>query len=602
MRAIGSKLPSEKELTNRIFFKLLAAFLVVIVAAAITFDVLVGGAWQTSLRAEIERNLIQKAELLAHRVESERGGHSLADIAAQEGQAAGARVTIIDSTGKVLADSEANPASMDNFAMRPEFAAALAGKIGSNERRNARIGTAFLFVAAPVSGGAVRLAYPLSDVEAVATQVHHRLELASVVVFLFALGVAAIAAFWSARRLERIVSVAARIAEGDLQARILEPSQDEIGQVAGAIDKTARRVEQSFAAVQSSQRQLETLLNSMQDAVIAVSANGLVQWANKPMNRLIPQGTRLHQPVVETVRDPDFLATVKEATTAREVRTARATSIAPGRAFDVTAAPLPDGGAVAVLRDLTETERVEKTRRDFIANVSHELRTPLTSIQGYAETLLESTTDNLGSSREFLEIIKKNSSRMSRLTEDLLTLARVESGETRFDADPVPPAELLHDAEESFREIARTHGIELQIQPSPAHHLQSENFPGPNPLPENLPRVLADREAIHQVFSNLIDNALKYGAAGGRIVLGARAIPHAVEFFVQDFGAGIASEHLPRLFERFYRVDKARSRESGGTGLGLAIAKHIMLAHGGSIRAESELAHGSTFLFTLPIA
>jgi two-component system phosphate regulon sensor histidine kinase PhoR len=132
--------------------------------------------------------------------------------------------------------------------------------------------------------------------------------------------------------------------------------------------------------------------------------------------------------------------------------------------------------------------------------------------------------------------------------------------------------------------------------------LQSQNFPGPSPVPENLPPVLADREAIHQVFSNLIDNALKYGASGGRIILGARALAHAVEFFVQDFGAGIASEHLPRLFERFYRVDKARSRESGGTGLGLAIAKHIMLAHGGAIRAESELAHGSTFLFTLPNA
>ena len=167
-------------------------------------------------------------------------------------------------------------------------------------------------------------------------------------------------------------------------------------------------------------------------------------------------------------------------------------------------------------------------------------------------------------------------------------LARVESGETRFEVEEVPPAELLHDAEENFREIARGHGIDLQIKNSPA--------------PEALPHVLADREAIHQVFSNLIDNALKYGASGGRITLGARSAPHAVEFFVQDFGGGIASEHLPRLFERFYRVDKARSRESGGTGLGLAIAKHIMLAHGGSIRAESELAHGSTFLFTLPTA
>jgi two-component system, OmpR family, phosphate regulon sensor histidine kinase PhoR len=586
---------------NGIFLKLMAAFVVVILAAAITFDAMLGGAWQASLLNEIERNLVQKTQLLAHRVETDRSGHSLAEIAAQEGQSAGARVTIIDPAGNVLADSESN-GTTENLAQRKEFAAALSGRVGTDQRRSATIGIPFLYVAVPISGGAVRMAYPLSDVEAVSLQVHRRLELASGLAFLFALLVAAVAAQWSARRLERIVEVAARIAEGDLQARIQETSQDEVGRVAAAIDGTARRVEQSFAAVRSSQRQLETLLNSMQDAVIAVSADGLVQWANQPMDRLVPQGTRLHQPVVETIRDPDFLASVKEATTTREVKTARATSIVPGRAFDVTAAPLPGGGAVAVLRDLTETERVEKTRRDFIANVSHELRTPLTSIQGYAETLLDTTPDNGAPTREFLEIIRKNSSRMSRLTEDLLTLARVESGETRFEPESVPPAELLHDAEESFREIARTHGIELQIQASPAHHLQSRNFPGPNPLPENLPQVLADREAIHQVFSNLIDNALKYGASGGRIVLGARAVPHAVEFFVQDFGAGIASEHLPRLFERFYRVDKARSRESGGTGLGLAIAKHIMLAHGGSIRAESELAHGSTFLFTLPTA
>ncbi|MFZ0772330.1 MAG: ATP-binding protein [Candidatus Sulfotelmatobacter sp.] len=586
---------------NGIFLKLMAAFLVVIVAAAVLFDLMLGGAWEASLRSEIERNLIQKTQLLAHRVETDRS-HSLANIAAQEGQAAGARVTIIDPAGNVLADSESSPGAIDNAAARKEFAAALSGRVGVDQRRNASIGIPFLYVAVPVSGGAVRLAYPLSDVEAVSAQVRRRLEVASVLAFFFALLVAAVAAQWTARRLERIVDVAARIANGDLQARILETSQDEIGRVAGAIDKTARRVEQSFAAVVSSQRQLETLLNSMQDAVIAVSEDGLVQWANRPMNRLVPQGTRLQQPVVETIRDPDFLASVKEATATREVKTARATSIVPGRAFDVTAAPLPGGGAVAVLRDLTETERVEKTRRDFIANVSHELRTPLTSIQGYAETLLDAAPENGAPTREFLEIIRKNSSRMARLTEDLLTLARVESGETRFESEPVPPAELLHDAEENFREIARGQGIELQIQDSPEHHLQSRNFPGPNLLPENLPTVLADREAIHQVFSNLIDNALKYGASGGRIVLGARSVPHAVEFFVQDFGAGIGSEHLPRLFERFYRVDKARSRESGGTGLGLAIAKHIMLAHGGSIRAESELAHGSTFLFSLPTA
>src|SRR5579872_994672 len=577
---------------NRIFFKLLTVFVIMIAATAAILDVMIGSAWEASLRSEIERNLTQKTLLFAHRVEIDHA-HSLAEIAAQEGQAAAARATIIDASGKVLADSESNPATMENHAGRVEFAAALSGKTGENERRSATLGVPFLYVAAPISGGAVRLAYPLSDVEAVQAQVHRRLLWGSLVAFLVALLIAGTASVWTSRRLERIVDVAARIERGDLRARVDDSPMDEIGRVAIAIDRSAEQVERSFAAVRSSQRQLETLLNSMQDAVIAVSSEGLVRWANQPMDRLVPQRTRLNAPVVETIRDPDFLATVKAATAAKQVKTGRATSIVPGRAFDVTAAPLPDGGVVAVLRDLTETERVEKTRRDFIANVSHELRTPLTSIQGYTETLLDTVpSDNSGSTRDFLEIIRKNAVRMSRLTEDLLTLARVESGETRFETEPVPPAELLHDAEESFREIARTQGVELNIV--------EKN--GASGSVETLPPVLADREAIHQVFSNLIDNAMKYGRAGGRIELGARAAERGIEFYVRDFGAGISSEHLPRLFERFYRVDKARSRESGGTGLGLAIAKHIMRAHGGSIRADSELGHGSTFAFTLPAA
>jgi two-component system, OmpR family, phosphate regulon sensor histidine kinase PhoR len=578
-------------LKNRIFFKLLAVFLIVIAATAAILDVMLGNAWEGSLRTEIERNLKQKTLLFAHRVEIDHT-HTLAEIAAQEGLAAGARATVIDASGKVLADSESDPAQMENHARRVEFAAALAGQTGENERRSATLGIPFLYVAAPISGGAVRLAYPLSDIEAVQTQVRRKLFWGSAIASLMALLIAAGASIWMARRLQRIVDVAARIASGDLRARVNETPLDEIGRVAAAIDKTAEQVELSFAAVRSSQRQLETLLNSMQDAVIAVSPDGQVRWANQPMDRLVPQHTRLNAPVVETIRDPDFLATVKAAMTNKDVKTARATSIVPGRAFDVTAAPLPDGGVVAVLRDLTETERVEKTRRDFIANVSHELRTPLTSIQGYTETLLDTIHDESAATREFLEIIRKNTVRMARLTEDLLTLARVESGETRFETEPVPPMELLHDAEESFREIARGHGVDLQI-------MDSNNGSG---SVESLPQVLADREAIHQVFSNLIDNAMKYGRGGGRVELGARAAQRGIEFYVKDFGGGISSEHLPRLFERFYRVDKARSRESGGTGLGLAIAKHIMRAHGGSIRAESELNHGSMFVFTLPTA
>lgn len=568
---------------SRIFLKLMLVFLLVIGVTTITLQITIRRMWEQTLREEIERNLKQKTLQFAQRVETDRQ-HGLPDIAAQEAQAAGARATVIDSSGKVLADSESDPRTMENHGQRPEFIAALSGHVGIDQRSSHTLGIPFLYVAAPVSGGAVRLAYTLAAIDATTQQLNKALLWGSLLAFAAATLTAGAASRYVARRLGRIVDFAERVAAGDLTARINSTSRDEIGQVAAALDKTTRRVEESFERVQTSQRELETLLNSMQDAVIAVDADTRVQWANRGMNRLLPWVPHLNAPLVDSIRDPDFLAAIQAAVRDQVVNSARSNTIVPGRTFDVTAAPMPGGGAVAVLRDLTETERMEKTRRDFIANVSHELRTPLTSIQGYAETLLDGASEN-SHSREFIEIIRKNAARMSRLTEDLLTLARVESGEQRFDIQEVNAGELLQDARESFRELARSYGVELVEENAALHR-----------------SVAADREAIHQVFSNLIENAIKYAATGNKVVLGAREAEKNIEFFVRDFGPGIASEHVPRLFERFYRVDKARSRESGGTGLGLAIAKHIVLAHGGTIRAESELNHGSTFLFTLPSA
>ena len=569
---------------SRIFVKLMFVFLLVIGVTAITLQWTVHTVWERTLREQIERNLKQKTLMFAYRVEGD-GQQSLADIAAQEGQAAGARATVIDPTGRVLAASEADPGSLENHVGRKEFVSALAGKVGLDERKSQDLGIPFLYVAAPVTGGAVRLAYPLPEMEITDRPLAVALFWGSLAALVFAVMVAAVAAQYVGRRLQRIVTFAERVASGDLTARIASTSTDEIGKVAAALDKTTRGVEESYARLQTSQRELETLLNSMQDAVIAVDLEGRVQWANRGMDRLLLRAPRLNAPLIDSVRDPDFLAAIQEAARDQVVTSARSNTIASGRIFDVTAAPMPGGGAVAVLRDLTETERMEKSRRDFIANVSHELRTPLTSIQGYTETLLDSPLED-NHVRDFLEIIRKNAARMSRLTEDLLTLARVESGEQRFDMQPVSAEELLQDALESFREVARSYGVELGVE------LVIENaLPGGH--------VNADREAIHQIFSNLIENALKYAASGKKVILGARQVASGVEFFVRDFGPGISSEHLPRLFERFYRVDKARSRESGGTGLGLAIAKHIVLAHRGTIRAESELNHGSTFLFIL---
>ncbi|HEX7406897.1 MAG TPA: ATP-binding protein, partial [Candidatus Binatia bacterium] len=344
-----------------------------------------------------------------------------------------------------------------------------------------------------------------------------------------------------------------------------------------ALDQTARKLEASFAELETSHRQLEAVLNSMQDPVFVVSREKRVQWANQPVMRLARVGTGAV--LIDAFRDPALLAAVEAVLHTQSVQAARA--LISGRNFDVFVGPMPGGGAVVVMHDVSDVERLEKTRRDFIANVSHELRTPLTSIQGYTETLLD--TEDRPAARDFLEIVRKNASRMARLTEDLLVLARVESGEQQFSIRPVNASELLADAAETFRASAGASGIVLKV-----------NQTGDE-------CVLADPDAIHQVFANLLDNAVKYAGLGRAIEIGTRGHQDGVEFYIRDFGPGIASEHLARLFERFYRVDKARSREAGGTGLGLAIVKHIVRAHGGSIHASSELGHGATFSFVLPL-
>jgi two-component system phosphate regulon sensor histidine kinase PhoR len=572
-------------MTNRIFFKLLGAFLLVIAVATLTLNFSVRKAWEESLYNEIRSSLEQKATLFAQAVQQEGERRSPQAIADDFSRAADARATIITADGGVLADTRANPAEMENHATRPEFIAALHGSMGSATRTSHTVGIPFLYVAAPIQGGAVRLAYPLSSIQQTTRTIRLHLLWASLAALLLATIISAVVARLVSGRLARIVQFADRIAAGDLSARIEESSGYEIAHVASALDRTARQLERSFAAVETGRKQLEALLNSMQDAVLAISHDRRIQWSNPPMNAIAR--VSIGAPLVGAVRDPDFLAAVEGALENNEPRTARATALVPGRTYGVTAAPLPGGGAVAVLHDHTNIERVEKTRRDFIANVSHELRTPLTSIQGFAETLLDlesSGNADAATKHDFLEVIRKNAARMARLTEDLLVLARVESGERAFSLRPTLPAALLDDAVETFFAAAKAGGIEIEVENTATQMVQ------------------ADKDAIHQVFTNLIDNAIKYAGTGARIEVGAQDDESGVEFYVRDYGPGIASEHLPRLFERFYRVDKARSRESGGTGLGLAIAKHIVRAHGGKIRVDSQINHGCSFAFVLPKA
>ena len=568
---------------NRIFLKAMGAFVAVIAAATLTLDISIRHTWENALRSDIERLLVQNAQGFALRVENDHQ-HSLQQMAAEEARITETRVTIIARDGVVLADSEADPKTMENHAGRPEIAAALGGKTGSSTRLSHTVGVEFLYLAVPSGDKVVRLAYPLSSVKQHMADIRSNLLRATLLALLLALVLAVVIAEVISRRLRRIVRFAEQVAAGDLSARIAETSGDEIAQVAMALDRTARRLEENFAAVRESRSELEALLNSMTDGVIAVSPDMKVRWANHAIAGIVHQPVRIGVPVVELLRHPDFLATLDAALKSKRRESTIAASLSGRRSFSVTAEPLPDGGVVSVLHDISEVERVEKTRRDFIANVSHELRTPLTSIRGYAETLLESDgllTDN---AREFLQVIRRNAERMGRLTEDLLVLARVESGEEKLDLRPQFARQLLAEAVSSMQENARAAEVALTV--------------------ENIPdwSVMADAYAVHQVFGNLISNALRYAQSGKKIIAGAHERENGIEFFVRDFGPGIASEHLPRIFERFYRVDKARSRESGGTGLGLAIVKHIVLNHGGSVRVESAVGHGTTFFFLLPKA
>ena len=407
---------------------------------------------------------------------------------------------------------------------------------------------------------------------------------------LIALAVALTLAVWVAgritMRLDRVITFARRIAAGELSARLDYDEEDPLSSIEAALNQAAQRLAENIAEIESRRLELAGLLDSLQEAVVAITPEGLVRWSNAAMGRIAGTQIRVGFPLVHSVQDPELLSSVKAALEEREERSGRARTLAPGRIFEIHAVPISSGGALAVLHDITRIDAAEKSRREFVANVSHELRTPLTSIQGYVETLIEEPNVRKETSREFLGIILKNATRMNRITEDLLALATVESPDYKLSPKPARADALIQDAMDSLGGLVADSDVALELSGAP----------------EAL--VMADPDAMNQVFGNLVENALKYAKEGKRILVGARLLDSdgktEVDFCVRDFGPGIASEHLSRIFERFYRVDKARSREAGGTGLGLAIVKHIVLAHGGRIWAESELGQGTAFHFTLP--
>jgi two-component system phosphate regulon sensor histidine kinase PhoR len=394
-----------------------------------------------------------------------------------------------------------------------------------------------------------------------------------------------------ATRIRRLKQFADRAAAGDFTPLEKDHDRDELAELAQALGGTVAQLGQTIHTLTDERNRSAAILGSMVEGVAVVAGDERILYCNHAFEQILelPEGSSQGKKLVEALRQVELVAAVRqvlpggeEVTGEVEVGTVRR------RSFSVTAAPVRAAGAnsaVLVLHDITELRRLERVRRDFVANVSHEFKTPLTAIQGFAETLLAGALDDRAHRAHFVEIIREHARRLARLTDDLLKLSRIEAGRLELELRPVRVAALVNGCVETVRFKAEAKGLRIHVQ-----------------LPAGLPPVHADGAQVGEVLQNLLDNAIQYTPQGGRIDVSAAANPEGVTFTVADTGIGIPESELERIFERFYRVDAARSREAGGTGLGLAIARHIVDAHGGRIWVESAVGQGSRFHFRIASA
>jgi two-component system phosphate regulon sensor histidine kinase PhoR len=521
----------------------------------------------------------------------------------------GARVTVIRADGSVAADSERDPSLLENHADRPEFQQALSAGTGRAVRHSDSVGRDLLYLAerrnlpgadAPV---VIRLALPLAQVEETVSGLRKRLWGASLILLLVAGTVALLFSRTLAARIARLEQFAQRVAAGDFRPLPVEHEGDELTGLGHALNETAARLEQTIASLTDERNRSAAIVRSMVEGVAVVDAESRLRFVNDAFCRELGVGSEAARQInesargegrlmVEVVRHSELLAVVQQALRGEAVARAEVTVAAPGaqRHFAVAAGPVRaagagDGttGAVLVLHDISELRRLERVRRDFVANVSHEFKTPLTAIQGFAETLLGGALNDAANRARFLEIIREHASRLARLTDDLLRLSSVEAGQLDFDMRPVSIADLLDSCMETTHFRADQKNLALKVE-----------------CPESLPKIRGDARRLAEILQNLLDNAVQYTPEGGHITVRASVEAPWVRIAVTDTGIGIPSDQLQRIFERFYRVDAARSREAGGTGLGLSIARHLAEAHGGRIEVQSEVGYGSTFTLVLP--
>lgn len=508
----------------------------------------------------------------------------------------GARVTVVTAEGQVLADSAHDPSAMENHANRPEIREALTTGEGRAVRYSDTVNRELVYLAVRYPAGpreqaVIRLALPLAEIDAALADFRWRLWTASLVVLLLAGGVSLLFSHGVSKRLERLKEFSRRVAGGDFRPLPPEGAGDELAELARALNETARRLDQSIRLLTDERNRSAAILRSMVEGVAVVGADERVLFCNQAFCETLGTEPALCQgrPLLEVIRRPDLVEVVHRALAASENATSEVTLGAPTvRTFAVTAAPVraeETTGAVLVLHDISELRRLERVRRDFVANVSHEFKTPLTAIQGFAETLLGGALEDKQNSRRFLEIIREHAARLGRLTDDLMKLSLIEAGKLELEFRSVPVTEVINPCAETTRLKASERRLSLIVEFS-----------------SDLPPVRGDPRRLQEVLQNLLDNAVQYTPPGGRVTVRAARQDAQVVVSVSDTGIGIPRAEQERIFERFYRVDVVRSREVGGTGLGLAIAKHLVEAHGGRLTVESEVGRGSTFSVFLPAA
>ncbi|MDQ6771200.1 MAG: ATP-binding protein [Gemmatimonadota bacterium] len=564
------------KLAQRLLLQSLAIIAVMVVSVVIIID----NQLHSSITDQTIHDLAGEARLLAAQWKPGVDADSLADEA---GMATGRRVTFIDSSGHVVGDSEFDgPAlqRLENHSTRPEVVAALKNGVGSARRMSPSTGEEQLYVAVTAPRGVARVSVTTRVVEEIFGSARSGVIAAGVISFLLAAILALLFSRAVSKPIVELRDVARSIAAGERRRHPALAAPGEVGDLADAIYRLAEQLEARISALAGEQSILSALVETLNEGVVAISPDHEVVRINEIGRRLLSIDRPLpfsidYLPREVTLRSAISLALNGTDTEPEEV-------VIGGNTMSLTARPLIDGGAVVALFDLTPIRKLEAVRRDFVANVSHELRTPLTIVGGFAETLQDPDISPERRS-EFAQTIYSNTQRMQRIVDELLDLSRIESGHWKPRVQAVTITQVATEVFARVSAVAGKKDISLETRIAPAATI-----------------VHADRTAIEQILLNLVENALRHTPEGGKITIETAQARNGVVLSVTDTGAGIAPEHLPRIFERFYRADSGRSREAGGTGLGLAIVKHLVEAHGGSVNADSVVGSGTTVKIFFP--